>query len=174
MILIDSSGSIQDANWESVLEMLRLLIAAIDSHSTLSVTSRAAIINYSNTAVLEINLSQQLDKNAILHAIDTSITYQRGDATDIRTAANLARDVLANNTRTVSGSIRATQAVILFTDGKQTVRVSGILPSQEELDQLLIDTENELVATLHGMMDQGVHVTMIGKYIITSVSFFLQ
>ena len=170
VFVIDSTASIQDANWESVMQMLRLMVAAIDSNSTLSATSRVAVITYSNRAIIEVNLEQNWNKAAILNEIDTGIVYHRGSDNDMRTAVKLAQDVLANNTRTVNNGINATQAVIVFTDGKQTVRAPGMILTDAEWGQLIADTNNDLQATLYGLMDKRVYVTMIGKLLRSLIS----
>ena len=150
---MDSSGSITedgDENWELVLEMVRLLIQSIDSYSTIGVTSRVAIINYSSTVEVVADLSEKLNKDQLLSLINNGAIVYFGKGTEMFRAVEEANELFLANVRIVSGSIQATQAMILFTDGRV------IVPP---------------VALFITLMDRGVHVILIGK--CTLISFAL-
>ena len=147
--MVDSSGSIGDAtyggdpaNWARVLQLLRLLIQSIDNYSTIGVTSRVAIINYSHYTEVVVDLSENLNKDQLLTLINKGRVKLINSGTDIYRAAETASELLLANIRIVSGSIQATQAVIFFTDG---------------------DSKPSPLSVFKRMMNRGVHVILVGK-----------
>ena len=124
MILVDSSGSIYDAdrhanpsNWELVTGLVRLLLDVINEDSEIGVTSRIAIYTYSNIVVQHINFTQGLNHQQIVRYLDDGRMTFIGSFTHMYEAVTIARDYLQQSARRVSGEISATQAIILFTDG---------------------------------------------------------
>ena len=146
---MDSSGSIGVSNWDLVLTMVRLLIQSIDSYSTIGVTSRVAIINYSKIIKVVVDLSENLNKDQLLSLIDDgAIEYFKG-GTYMFDAVERAEQLLLANIRIVSGSIQATQAVIFFTDG---------------------DSKPSPLSVFKRMMNRGVHVILVGKCTCKSIA----
>ena len=185
IILVDSSGSVTyDAaigktvleRWDQVLYMVRYLIAIIDSYSTIGVTSRVAIINYSINVTTVVDLSDKLSKDQLIAVIDSGgIEYQKS-TTYTYAAMQLATDMLSTNARHVSGRISATQAVILFTDGHASDIPKGytntseicpdLVPSLNCNALLRAQAEVQYLKFVHdvfyALMDKGVHVIMVG------------
>ena len=156
VILVDSSFSITSEpqgghpdNWDKVLQMVRLLIESIDSYSTIGVTSRVAIINYSTAVKVVVDFSENLNKNELLALIDDGAIEHYKRATFMTSAVLMAMNLLKQNIRYVSGDITATQAVILFTDGQASI--------ESQQTHTLSDLLKQLVGR-----DQA-HVMMVGK-----------
>ena len=97
IILVDSSGSIGLDNWDKVLQMVRLLIESIDSYSTIGVTSRVAIINYSRLVTVVVDLSENLNKNDLLDLIDSGAIEYYEDSTYMKSAVLKASNLLQEN-----------------------------------------------------------------------------
>ena len=119
MILVDSSGSITDAdpgNWERVKQLLRMLVNVIDEDSEISVTSRVAIYRYSNLIDTPTTFEDDRNRDQLIDVIDNMRII--GGFTHMYTAVRMAAEYLQQSARRVSGEISATQAIILFTDGK--------------------------------------------------------
>ena len=137
-------------NWNDILQMVRLLIESIDSYSTIGVTSRVAIINYSTDVILEVDLSENLNKNELLALIDAGAIKYLGENTRMYSALLLTTKLLKDNIRYVSGDITATQAVIMFTDGVPTIELRQTVPVWYLLEAMI--------------GRDRVHVILVGKY----------
>ena len=101
IILLDSSASIirthwggHPDNWGKVLQMVRLLIESIDSYSTIGVTSRVAIINYSTAVKVVVDFSENLNKNELLALIDDGAIEHYKRATFMTSAVLMAMNLL--------------------------------------------------------------------------------
>ena len=118
MILVDSSGSITDAdsgNWERVKQLLRMLVNVIDEDSEIGVTSRVALYQYSNYIDTRSTFEDRRNRDQLIDVIGS--TQIIGGFTHMYTAVQMAAEYLQQSARRVSGEISATQAIILFTDG---------------------------------------------------------
>ena len=167
MIILDSSGTITSEQWDEVIVMLRLLITAIDSHSTLGVTSRVALINFASVITHEFSLDDNFNKEQILRYIDDGQIVRKGGLSFLVPVINQARDILLRDPRGyISGTIRATNAVILFTDALPSPNISAFqffLLSTEQQRALLVLELEKLETALESLMLEGVHVNLIGK-----------
>ena len=123
--------------------MAKLLIDVIDAASTLGQTSRVQIIPFSTYSNPRVHIEDNEGKEAIKQKID-DFEYQYSN-TEVSNALRKANESLVRNSRTVAGQIQVPQCVILFTDGQP-------------------DQPNKTEAMLKSLMDRGVYVTIIGKY----------
>ena len=147
MIMMDGSGSIGEANWLLMQSAVGTLLDVIDSNSKLGETSRVGIIQFSHTQNHSRIIEVELSENKTRAEIDTSTFVWHAGGTHPYYHLLLAISTLKNNTRFVGGSrITATQGIILFTDGQ----FSG-------------PGARDILPTMLGLMDEGIHITLIGK-----------
>ena len=168
VVLIDCSSSIgfypgttvQDPanpNWQQIKDMTEKLVRAIDQNSKLGDTSRLSLFTWSSPPAKEIiGLPSGYDIRTILPLV-RNLEYRRG-TTYMMDAFERGVSHLTSNVRDIGGGIKATQVIVMFTDGKSTngnaaaynVRRLGL----------------EIRAYLKSLMDnRGIHVVLIGEFL---------
>ncbi|XP_026769414.3 collagen alpha-6(VI) chain-like [Pangasianodon hypophthalmus] len=115
VFLVDSSGSIGDADFLKVKQFLHTFIVGLDIRPD---KVRVGVAQFSNEPRQEFLLGEYADKNDLLEKVD-KLTYLRGG-----TETGKALDFILNNYFTESGGSRINESVpqiaVVITDGEST------------------------------------------------------
>ncbi|KAB5586432.1 hypothetical protein PHYPO_G00001530 [Pangasianodon hypophthalmus] len=115
VFLVDSSGSIGDADFLKVKQFLHTFIMGLDIRPD---KVRVGVAQFSNEPRQEFLLGEYADKNDLLEKVD-KLTYLRGG-----TETGKALDFILNNYFTESGGSRINESVpqiaVVITDGEST------------------------------------------------------
>ena len=135
--------------------MTEKLVRAIDQNSKLGDTSRLALFTWSSSPPrLVFGLRRAYNISTILPLV-RNLRYRDGP-TFMMDAFVRGADHLTNNVRDIGGGIKATQVIVMFTDGKSTNGNS----SPDNIRRLGL----EIRAYLKSLMDnRGIHVVLIGE-----------
>ena len=135
--------------------MTEKLVRAIDQNSKLGDTSRLGLFTWSRRpAKEEFGLPSGYDISTILPLV-RNLEYRTG-STYMMDAFVTGVSHLDNNVRDIGGGIKATQVIVMFTDGMATNGNS----TPDNIRRLGL----EIRAYLKSLMDnRGIHVVLIGE-----------
>ena len=143
VFILDASGSIGEANFES---MKQSVINIVSSLTIGPENTRVAVIVYDNNVSLIFNLNSHMTNDSLIDAIE-NIQYT-GGGTNTHLALRLLREATISELLGVRPSSESVKVAIVITDG----RSSDVSSTREEAERLHMETDFMVIAV--GIGDQ--------------------
>ncbi|XP_029656493.1 uncharacterized protein LOC115230439 [Octopus sinensis] len=126
VFLIDSSGSVQEPNFNKTKNFLENIVRNLDIGPN---KTRVAVIRFSSFSLVSFSLSAHSTNSAVIKAID-AISYDDGSST----ATDLALDEVRTSVFTNTRKSVAAKVLVLVTDGHSNSEIRTVTAAQKLKD----------------------------------------
>ncbi|XP_029654894.1 collagen alpha-1(XIV) chain-like, partial [Octopus sinensis] len=126
VFLIDSSGSVEEPNFNKTKNFLENIVRNLDIGPD---KTRVAVIRFSSFSLVSFSLSAHSTNSAVIKAID-AISYDDGSST----ATGLALDEVRTSVFTNTRKSAAAKVLVLVTDGQSDNEIRTVAAAQKLKD----------------------------------------